>query len=191
MHQQDTGNYTCAVIRGYDGIAELYSDTSELQALWSSSADGAENNERRAKIILDHLEATINQENLSTLVIAEVKTVRLRVRTVPAAVAEFRVRPSTIIAVIIWTYPPKSLSFYQVRSFTAEFRRHPDDENDSAIWERLDPINISPNIVSGQEEGRVRRRSSTKKKNNELSADFLTLLLNFPVTFRGNLRFTT
>lgn len=115
-------------------------------------AGGAEGNERRAKLILDSLETFsggANPENLSTLVIAEVKTIKLRVRTVPAAVAELYVRPSTIIAVLIWTYPPKSLNFYQVRSFTAEFRRHPSGENDSSLWERLDPINISPNIVSG------------------------------------------
>lgn len=141
---------------GYDGIAERYADTSEShpsESLWTIF--GAEENEKRARIILDSLESfaataaiTMTPENLSTLVIAEVKTINLRVRTVPVPVSEFTVRPSTIIAVLIWAYPPKSLSFYQVRSFTAEFRRHPGGENDSEIWERLDPINISPNIVS-------------------------------------------
>lgn len=147
LHDRDTGNYTCAVIKGYDGIAERYADTSE--PLWT--VFGAEGNEKRAKIILDSLDTpTMFPDNLSTLVIAEVKTIRLRVRTVPAPVSEFTVKPNTIIAVLIWAYPPKSLSFYQVRSFTAEFRRHPTGENDSEIWERLDPINISPNIVSNR-----------------------------------------
>lgn len=154
VHGKDTGNYTCAVIMGYDGIAERYADTSEPdhpESIWTIF--GAEENEKRARIILNSLESfaaapTMTPENLSTLVIAEVKTINLKVRTVPVPVSEFTVRPSTIIAVLIWAYPPKSLSFYQVRSFTAEFRRHPGGENDSEIWERLDPINISPNIVS-------------------------------------------
>lgn len=146
---KDTGNYTCAVIKGYDGIAERYADTSESSSsLWT--VFGAEENEQRARIILDSLEAP---ENLSTLVIAEVKTIKLRVRTVPEAVSDFTVRPSTIIAVLIWAYPPKSLSFYQVRSFTAEFRKHPDGEEDSEIWERLDPLNIASNIVSALDSG--------------------------------------
>lgn len=150
----DGGNYTCAVIKGYDGIAERYADTSEAStsaSLWT--VFGAEGNEQRAKIILDS--STMFPENLSTLVVAEVKTIRLRVRTVPPPVSEFSVRPSTIIAVLIWAYPPQNLSFYHVRSFTAEFRRHPASENDSEIWERLDPINIAPNIVSSSRRGRV------------------------------------
>lgn len=151
MHERDAGNYTCAVIKGYDGIVNRYEEVSPSSSLWT--VFGAEENERRARIILDSLESNVMlPENLSTLVVAEVKTIRLRVRTVPAAVSEFTVRPSTIIAVIIWAYPPKSLSFYQVRSFTAEFRRQPSNENDSEVWERLDPMNISPNIVSGKKE---------------------------------------
>lgn len=78
---KDTGNYTCAVIKGYDSIAERYGDST----LWT--VFGAEGNEERARILLDSLETT--PENLSTLVIAEVKTIRLRVRTIPPAVSEF------------------------------------------------------------------------------------------------------
>lgn len=157
VRAKDTGNYTCAVIKGYDGLVARYADTSEGSSstpstLWT--VFGAEENEARARFILDTLEyqaQAMLPENLSTLVIAEVKTIRLRVRTEPAAVSKFTVRASTIIAVLVWAYPPKSLSFYQVRSFTAEFRRHPTGDNDSEIWERLDPINISPNIVSYSE----------------------------------------
>lgn len=149
MQRDDAGNYTCAVIKGYDREAEALTDTAtEPNNLWT--VFGAEGNEERARIILDSMmtQPSASSENLSTLVIAEVKKINLRVRTVPEAVSEFKVRASTIIAVLIWAYPPKSLNFYQVRSFTAEFRRHPTNENDSEIWERLDPLNISPNIVS-------------------------------------------
>ncbi|XP_055712928.1 contactin-1 isoform X1 [Phlebotomus papatasi] len=81
------------------------------------------------------------------------KTSNIRVRTPPEAVSSFAVRASTVIAVLIWEYPPKKLLANSVRSFTADFRKVPEeiilDDNGSIIeteWERLDPLNISPNI---------------------------------------------
>uniref|UniRef100_A0A1B0CRF5 Neural cell adhesion molecule l1 n=1 Tax=Lutzomyia longipalpis TaxID=7200 RepID=A0A1B0CRF5_LUTLO len=85
------------------------------------------------------------------------KTSNVRVRTPPEAVSFFAVRASTVIAVLIWEYPPKKLIANSVRSFTADFRRVPDEdievdadgniiEMTETEWEQIDPPNISPNI---------------------------------------------
>ncbi|XP_059614265.1 contactin-1 isoform X1 [Phlebotomus argentipes] len=83
----------------------------------------------------------------------DLKTSNVRVRSPPEAVSFFAVRASTVIAVLIWEYPPKRLIANSVRSFTADFRQVPEDvelDADGNIieteWERLDPLNISPNI---------------------------------------------
>ncbi|GAB0096816.1 uncharacterized protein DMENIID0001_123840 [Sergentomyia squamirostris] len=86
------------------------------------------------------------------------RTANVRVRTPPEAVSFFAVRASTVIAVLIWEYPPKKLIANSVRSFTADFRKVPDEiavdaegnvqniTSEETEWERLDPLNISPNI---------------------------------------------
>lgn len=79
----------------------------------------------------------------------EALKVKLIIRTVPCAVSRITVRISTILGVLIWEYNRNtSANGYPLKSFTAEFRQHTADNSTPKAWERLDPINISPNIVS-------------------------------------------
>lgn len=72
--------------------------------------------------------------------------VRLIVRSVPCAVTRLTMRISTILGVLIWEYNRNTTYSHPLKSFTAEFRRY--NSTWPAPWERLDPINISPNVVS-------------------------------------------
>lgn len=74
--------------------------------------------------------------------------VQLIIRTVPCAVNMIKMRISTILGVLIWEYNRTS-NGYPLKSFTAEYRNYtaPDNSTPPSPWERLDPINISPNIV--------------------------------------------
>lgn len=59
------------------------------------------------------------------------------------------VRISTILGILIWEFQKNDSGGYPLKSFTAEFRKYIDDNNtDTVEWERLDPINIAPNVVS-------------------------------------------
>lgn len=58
-------------------------------------------------------------------------------------------KASTILGYLIWRFNATTNSGgYPVRSFTAEYRNVSPIENQTYPWSRLDPINISPNIVS-------------------------------------------
>lgn len=78
----------------------------------------------------------------------EALKVRIYIRTVPCAVSRLTVRISTILGVLIWEYNRNMSSLsYPLKSFTAEYREHIRGNGTAKPWERLDPINISPNIV--------------------------------------------
>lgn len=78
----------------------------------------------------------------------EAMKVRLFIRTVPCAVNRITMRISTILGVLIWDYNRTSTSGYgyPLKSFTAEYRVYSPENSTANEWERLDPINISPNI---------------------------------------------
>lgn len=78
----------------------------------------------------------------------EALKVRLSIRTTPCAVTRLTVRISTILGVLIWEYNRNTTGMYPLKSFTAEFREYTEGNSTPKEWERLDPINISPNIVS-------------------------------------------
>lgn len=71
------------------------------------------------------------------------------VRSVPGPVSRLTVRISTILGILIWDYKKNDTGGYTLKSFTAEFREHlSGNETGTNKWERLDPINIAPNVVS-------------------------------------------
>lgn len=76
----------------------------------------------------------------------EALRVRVIVRSVPCAVTRLTMRISTILGVLIWEYNRTSTHAHPLKSFTAEYRMH--NATQPLPWERLDPKNISPNIVS-------------------------------------------
>lgn len=84
-------------------------------------------------------------ENVDGTFIESMK-VRLIVRSVPCAVTRLTMRISTILGVLIWEYNRNTTYSHPLKSFTAEFRMY--NNTWPAPWERLDPINISPNVVS-------------------------------------------
>lgn len=77
------------------------------------------------------------------------RKVLLIVRTPPGPVNLLWFKASTILGYLIWRFNATTNSGgYPVRSFTAEYRNVSPIENQTYPWSRLDPINISPNIVS-------------------------------------------
>lgn len=76
----------------------------------------------------------------------EALRVRVIVRSVPCAVTRLSMRISTILGVLIWEYNRTTAYSHPLKSFTAEYRLH--NATQPQPWERLDPKNISPNIVS-------------------------------------------
>lgn len=84
-------------------------------------------------------------ENVDGTFIESMK-VRLIVRSVPCAVTRLTMRISTILGVLIWEYNRNTTYSHPLKSFTAEFRQY--NLTWPQPWERLDPINISPNVVS-------------------------------------------
>lgn len=87
---------------------------------------------------------TIEREGQFT----EALTIKLKVRTVPGPVSRLTVRISTILGVLKWDFPKNHTGGYPLKSFTAEFRKYPTDEDNATEWERLDPNNIPSNVVS-------------------------------------------
>lgn len=75
-------------------------------------------------------------------------TIKINVRTVPGPVSRLSVRMSTILGVLIWDYKRNNSGGYPLKSFTVEIRPYNDPYENQSEWERLDPINISPNVVS-------------------------------------------
>lgn len=151
LSDMDTGIYTCAVIKETSNLGKMAlketPNSKETDSIRSNESTLWDSNEERAKFLLDKMSTMGFGEN-GQFSLINFKTIKLRVRTFPAPVSRFSVRASTIIAVLIWEYPPKDLSAFNVRSFTAEFRKLPVDENDTQLWINIDPYNISPNIVS-------------------------------------------
>lgn len=78
----------------------------------------------------------------------EAMKVRLIVRSVPCAVTRLTMRISTILGVLIWEYNRNTTYSHPLKSFTSEYRMY--NSSWPAPWERLDPINISPNVVSAR-----------------------------------------
>lgn len=83
----------------------------------------------------------------------EALRVRVIVRSVPCAVTRLTMRISTILGVLIWEYNRTTAHAHPLKSFTAEYRLH--NATNPLPWERLDPKNISPNIVSVKGVGMV------------------------------------
>lgn len=65
------------------------------------------------------------------------------------AVSSFRVRASTIIAVLIWEIFKNRTGGYPIIDFTAEMRKVPDyhynNTEEDLKWEKLEPHHITPN----------------------------------------------
>lgn len=65
------------------------------------------------------------------------------------AVSSFRVRASTIIAVLIWEIFKNRTGGYPIIDFTAEMRKIPDyyynNTEEDLKWEKLEPHHITPN----------------------------------------------
>lgn len=79
----------------------------------------------------------------------EALKVKLDVRTVPGPVSLVSVRPSTILGILMWDFQVINSGGYPLKSFTAEYRKCSSDVNRTQNpWDRLDPINIAPNVVS-------------------------------------------
>ncbi|KAJ6639115.1 hypothetical protein Bhyg_11854 [Pseudolycoriella hygida] len=68
------------------------------------------------------------------------------IRTVPGPVSRLSLRISTILGVLMWEFKKNMSGGYPLKSFTAEFRRTAYSNESLRKWERLDPINIAPNV---------------------------------------------
>lgn len=96
---------------------------------------------------IDDRDAEIYQNVDDTFI--EALQVKIIVRSVPGPVSRLTMRTSTILGILIWDYKRNETGGYPLKSFTAEFREHLiGNETDTNEWERLDPINIAPNVVS-------------------------------------------
>ncbi len=77
----------------------------------------------------------------------EAMKVNVVIRTVPGPVSRLSLRISTILGVLMWEFKKNMSGGYPLKSFTAEFRRTATNNEPLYEWERLDPINIAPNVV--------------------------------------------
>ncbi|KAL7033170.1 hypothetical protein ACKWTF_007495 [Chironomus riparius] len=75
--------------------------------------------------------------------------VQIKVKTKPGAVGSFRVRATTIIAVLIWEVWRNRTGNAPIIDFTAEMRKQPElfsnNTEENIEWQRLDPQHIAPN----------------------------------------------
>lgn len=92
----------------------------------------------------NHYQPAVYENTDGTFV--EALRVRVIVRSVPCAVTRLSMRISTILGVLIWEYNRTTAYAHPLKSFTAEYRLH--NATQPLPWDRLDPKNISPNIVS-------------------------------------------
>ncbi|XP_037026614.1 contactin-2 [Bradysia coprophila] len=76
----------------------------------------------------------------------EAMKVNVVVRTVPGPVSRLSLRISTILGVLMWEFKKNMSGGYPLKSFTAEFRQTVPINEPLHEWERLDPINIAPNV---------------------------------------------
>lgn len=77
----------------------------------------------------------------------EAMKIKVIIRTVPGPVSRLSLRISTILGVLMWEFKKNMSGGYPLKSFTAEFRQTAKNNETSREWERLDPINIAPNVV--------------------------------------------
>lgn len=77
----------------------------------------------------------------------EAMKIKVVIRTVPGPVSRLSLRISTILGVLMWDFKKNMSGGYPLKSFTAEFRRTAQNDEPAQEWERLDPINIAPNVV--------------------------------------------
>lgn len=78
----------------------------------------------------------------------EAMQINVVIRTVPGPVSRLSLRISTILGVLMWEFKQNMSGGYPLKSFTAEFRRFAKNNEPLREWERLDPTNIAPNVVS-------------------------------------------
>lgn len=78
----------------------------------------------------------------------EAMKIKIVVRTAPGPVSRLSFRISTILGVLMWEFKKNMTGGYPLKSFTAEFRRTAKNNEPLREWERLDPTNIAPNVVT-------------------------------------------